>query len=102
MIFYRPEIINKVVRLCYNLYMTKQIAIGTVHRVPADLRKILVSSHSVLEAWNNLTPLARNEWICWVTSVKKPETRQQHIERVKADMLSGQRRPCCWPGCAHR
>jgi len=52
--------------------------------------------------WEDITPLARNEWICWVISVKKPETRRQHIERVRSELKEGMRRPCCWPGCPHR
>ena len=80
----------------------KEIATGVVHEVPSDLRKALISSSPLLNAWNDLTPLARNEWICWVTSVKKPETRKNHIERVRVELLDGKRRPCCWPGCKHR
>ena len=82
--------------------MTKKLASGVVHTVPADMRKALLSSSAVSEAWNSLTPLARNEWICWTTAVKKAETRAEHIERVRTDMLKGKRRPCCWPGCPHR
>lgn len=47
----------------------KEIAAGVVHKVPADLRKILNSSSEVRNAWNGLTPLGRNEWICWVTYI---------------------------------
>lgn len=82
--------------------MTKKLASGVVHKVPSDLREELLSSEKVSEAWNSLTPLARNEWICWTISVKKAETRKQHVERVRADLLKGKRRPCCWPGCPHR
>ncbi len=55
-----------------------------------------------LAAWTDITPLARNEWICWVTSPKKTETRTQHIRRATEDLAKGKRRPCCWPGCPHR
>jgi uncharacterized protein YdeI (YjbR/CyaY-like superfamily) len=82
--------------------MKKEIASGTVHEVPADLRKMLASSPKVLSAWEDLTPLARNEWICWVVSVKKEITRSEHISRVRAELLEGKRRPCCWAGCIHR
>jgi hypothetical protein len=78
------------------------IATGVVHDVPADLRDALLSDASALERWEDLTPLARNEWICWVISPKKPETRSQHIERLRAELLAGKRRPCCWYGCIHR
>ncbi len=79
-----------------------KISQGVVHDVPSDLRKALSAKQSVLEFWNNLTPLVRNEWICWVISVKKIETRNNHIERVCREISQGKRRPCCWPGCPHR
>ncbi len=82
--------------------MINKISSGVVHKVPADLRKALAFSNKVKEAWNNLTPLGRNEWICWTISVKKQETREKHIERVCSDISKGKRRPCCWPGCPHR
>ena len=82
--------------------MTKAIPGGVVHRVPKDLHAILVSDAQALEAWASLTPLARNEWICWIESAKKPDTRLRKIERIHGDLLAGKRRPCCWPGCKHR
>ena len=78
------------------------VATGVVHDVPPDLRAALTADPDVLERWNDLTPLARNEWICWTVSVKKPETRANHVERVRSELLEGTRRPCCWPGCRHR
>jgi len=75
---------------------------GVVHEVPDDLRQTLTSDHEALEAWESLTPLARNEWICWVISVKKIETRQEHIQRLSSKIKAGVRRPCCWIGCVHR
>lgn len=79
-----------------------KIATGVVHQVPKDFRTVLLSSPTVRDAWNDLTPLARNEWICWITSVKKLETRKHHIERARNELVKGKRRPCCWPGCPHR
>jgi hypothetical protein len=81
---------------------TKDISSGTVHEVPADLRDALTFDPKALAAWEDLTPLARNEWICWTISVKKPETRKQHVERVCTELKEGMRRPCCWMGCIHR
>jgi len=80
----------------------KKIATGVVHEVPEDLQEALETTPAVLEKWNGITPLARNEWICWITSVKKPETRKKHIERACSDLIKGKHRPCCWPGCPHR
>jgi uncharacterized protein YdeI (YjbR/CyaY-like superfamily) len=79
-----------------------RIASGVVHEVPADLKKAFKAAPAVVTIWNELTPLARNEWICWVVSVKKQETRKQHIVRLCDELLEGERRPCCWAGCRHR
>jgi hypothetical protein len=79
-----------------------EIAGGVVHEVPADLRKALLSDESALECWNDLTPLARNEWVCWTITTKKPETRKNHVERTVVELVQGKRRPCCWIGCFHR
>ncbi len=72
------------------------------HRMPQDLRTFLVAHPSVTRLWDTLTPLARNEWICYVTIVKKAETRADHLRRLGEDLQGGKRRPCCWPGCPHR
>lgn len=80
----------------------KEIAIGLVHKVPTDFQKVLSSDPKVLAAWEDITPLARNEWICWVESAKKQETRDRRIEKACYDLKDGKRRPCCWPGCPHR
>ncbi|MDP3986872.1 MAG: YdeI/OmpD-associated family protein [Nanoarchaeota archaeon] len=80
----------------------KEITAGVVHRVPADLRKAIASISAAQKAWESVTPLARNEWICWVSSAKKPETRSNRIERTCNELSQGKRRPCCWAGCPHR
>ena len=72
-------------------------------RMPADLRKALdgapSAQASVLWAqWADITPMARRDWILWITSAKQEETRTRRIENA-CDMLgSGKRRPCCMPG----
>jgi len=78
------------------------ISNGTVHKTPADLRLALASNKTALAAWESVTPLARNEWICWVTFVKKEETRKEHVKRTVTELKEGTRRPCCWLGCPHR
>ncbi len=80
----------------------KTIATGVVHDIPADLQESITSDPKALALWEGLTPLARNEWICWAVSVKKPETRKEHVERVRTELIEGMRRPCCWIGCIHR
>lgn len=73
-----------------------------LHSTPKNIAQIIATDQSLNEKWHSLTPLARNEWICWVTSPKKSETRASHLQRMSIDLLAGKRRPCCWPGCPHR
>jgi len=75
---------------------------GTVHKLPGDLRDGLLASQSALEAWKDITPLARNESICWVEDAKQLKTRERRIRRTREELEEGERRPCCWPGCKHR
>nr|WP_211306359.1 YdeI/OmpD-associated family protein [Parasphingopyxis lamellibrachiae] len=72
------------------------------HKTPTDLRAILDSDSALRDKWESLTALARNEWICWMTSGKKAETRDKRLTRLQQDIGAGERRPCCWPGCPHR
>lgn len=75
---------------------------GTVHTLPADFKKVIMAQAKVLALWQSITPLARNEWICWVISGKKAETRDIRIAKAISKMKGGMRRPCCWAGCMHR
>jgi uncharacterized protein YdeI (YjbR/CyaY-like superfamily) len=82
--------------------MSTSIADGILHTVTDDIKEALLSDYEILNKWNNLTPIQRNEWICWITIVKKEETRKKHIRRMLEDLKSGKKSPCCWPGCPHR
>jgi uncharacterized protein YdeI (YjbR/CyaY-like superfamily) len=75
---------------------------GVVHTLPRDLRAALLESLAAQAAWKDITPLARNEFICWVEDAKQVATRERRIRRTREELEEGQRRPCCWPGCAHR
>src|ERR1700737_3673009 len=81
---------------------TVQISGGVAHNLPADLRKALASDAKALAAWEDITPLSRNEWICWTISVKTPEKREEHVRRVVSELKEGMPRPCCLYGCTHR
>lgn len=72
------------------------------HKMPADLQRLLTSFTKAKKAWEDITPIARNEFICWVVDAKKKETRANRIERTITDLMEGKRRPCCWVGCPHR
>lgn len=80
----------------------QKISSGTVHKLPEDLKKALSSDKKALALWEDITPLARNEWICWTTFVKQEKTRKDHVRRVVSELKDGMRRPCCWLGCPHR
>lgn len=82
--------------------MANEILNGVLHEVPHDMQQALTSNAHILETWNKLTAIQRNEWICWITIVKKSETRTEHINRMIEDLHEGKRKPCCWPGCPHR
>lgn len=80
----------------------KVISQGVVHKVARDIQEELIASPTVLKVWENITPLARNEWLCWIESARKVETKNQRIQRMLIDLKKGKRRPCCWIGCIHR
>ncbi len=80
----------------------KELMSGAVHKMPADLRNALLADPKALAVWEDITPLARNEWICWVTSAKQLETRNRRIKVGQSKLKGGMRRPCCWAGCPHR
>lgn len=75
---------------------------GTIHTLPKDLKALLNNHPQLSTLWESFTPLARNEWICWIEEAKKPETRLRRLELTVIKMLDGKRRPCCWAGCPHR
>lgn len=82
--------------------MNTKVSNGTVHTTPKDVKEALASQRLALTAWEDITPLARNEWLCWITSAKKEETREHRISRTVQELKQGKRRPCCWAGCIHR
>ncbi len=82
--------------------MPSKISEGTAHKLPKDFKDALTSEEDVLELWEDITPLARNEFICWVEEAKQHKTRERRIRRSCEELLDGNRRPCCWVGCIHR
>ena len=75
---------------------------GAEHKMPRDLRKELIANASALTTWMDISPLARNEFICWVEDAQQDQTRESRIRRTREELEEGERRPCCWPGCSHR
>ncbi len=64
-----------------------------MHKMPDDFKQAILSAPAVLALWQDITPLARNEWICWVTSGKKAETRDISIKKALLKLGGGMRRP---------
>jgi Bacteriocin-protection, YdeI or OmpD-Associated len=75
---------------------------GTVHAVPYDARTAIEADPAVIALWQSLTPLGRNEFLCWIEDAKQPATRVRRISRTLDELREGKRRPCCWSGCIHR
>lgn len=103
MALFLPGRVNLRTHVRYYGDMSKTaISGGVAHKLPTDLQKALATSPKALAAWEDITPLARNEWICWNVSVKTDDTRKNHIKRTISELTQGKRRPCCWMGCIHR
>ena len=82
--------------------MKRKLSGGLVHKLPADFINALAETEEITNLWENLTPIARNEFICWVEDAKQEKTRKRRISRAVEELLEGQKRPCCWAGCIHR
>jgi hypothetical protein len=93
---------SAVGRQCLEVFVANAFPHGTVHEAREDLQVAVRSDPNVFSLWGSLTPLGRNEFICWVDDAKQPVTRQRRIQRTCEELLEGKRRPCCWAGCIHR
>ncbi len=82
--------------------MTDSFLHGTVHEAQDDLRAAILSDPVIFDLWQKLTPLGRNEFICWVDDAKQAKTRERRIQRTVEELMEGKKRPCCWAGCIHR
>jgi hypothetical protein len=82
--------------------VTNAFAHGTVHQAAEDLQIVVRADPALSRLWEALTPLGRNEFICWIEDAKQPATRRRRIERTRDEVLAGKKRPCCWAGCIHR
>jgi hypothetical protein len=65
-------------------------------KVPADLRNALAAAPKARALWSEITPIARRDWIHWITSAKQPETRARRIANACAMLAGGKRRVCCF------
>ncbi len=64
--------------------------------IPEDLKTALQNHHETYTLWQNITPMARWEWLRWIRSTSKSETRSRRIEVACSKLKAGKRRPCCW------
>jgi hypothetical protein len=65
-------------------------------RVPADLRKALAAAPEARAVWSDITPIARRDWVLWITSAKQAETRARRINNACEMLAGGKRRVCCF------
>lgn len=65
-------------------------------KVPADLRKALADAPAAKALWSEITAVARRDWIQWISSAKKPETRARRIANACDMLASGKKRVCCF------
>ena len=82
--------------------MAGKLSGGLVHEIRADLSEALTRTSEITSLWESLTPIGRNEFICWVDDAKREQTRARRIRRTVEELLEGRKRPCCWAGCIHR
>lgn len=81
--------------------MNKIIEKTAYHDITEEL-KAKLEKENLVEYWNSLTDIQRNEWVCWTTMAKQQETRDKRLKRAMEEMKEGDKTPCCWPGCPHR
>ncbi len=65
-------------------------------RVPADLRKALAATPKARATWSEISPAARRDWIQWIVTAKRPETRARRIANARKMLAGGKRRVCCF------
>ncbi len=81
--------------------MNQKLSGGLVHKLPEDLSAAL-TEENLVDTWQALSPIGRNEFICWIEDAKQEKTRVKRIGRATEELLEGKKRPCCWVGCIHR
>jgi Bacteriocin-protection, YdeI or OmpD-Associated/Domain of unknown function (DUF1905) len=65
-------------------------------RIPTDLRKALAAAPKARALWSDITPIARRDWIHWITSARQSETRARRIANACQMLAAGKRRVCCF------
>lgn len=75
---------------------------GTIHQAASDVEAAIRADAAGFSLWQQLTPLGRNEFLCWIEDAKQAATRARRITRTLEELHEGKKRPCCWHGCIHR
>ena len=65
-------------------------------RMPSDLRKVLAAAPKARSVWKDITPIARRDWIQWIVSARRPETRARRVDNACSMLAGGKRRICCF------
>lgn len=65
-------------------------------QLPADLAKAINNAPNIKPLWDDITPMARWDWLRWINSTKSESTRKHRIEVAFSKLEKGSRRPCCF------
>jgi len=67
---------------------------------PADItgirKEALAAVPEARKVWNDTTPIARLDWIHWITSARQSKTRAKRISDACDMLAAGKRRVCCF------
>lgn len=65
--------------------------------VPDDLATALEDAEDAIgEQWQDITPMARWEWVRWVGATRSETTRAKRVGVAVDKLRKGSRRPCCF------
>jgi hypothetical protein len=65
--------------------------------VPSEVLNALEDAgQKATETWESITPMARRDWVFWIASAKKEETRLKRLQVAMSKLSAGNRRPCCF------
>ena len=65
-------------------------------KIPTDWEKALKKDAAARSVWQTLTPMARWDWIRWISSAKQQGTRTRRVDVACSKLKGGKRRPCCF------
>lgn len=65
-------------------------------KILKNLTNILSQNTSARKQWEDITPLARRDFLSWILSTHNEETRMKRMKKSCSILAQGKRRPCCF------